>query len=173
MIEVRHVDSTEIAVWCCRYLRPYLTPDVSNYARGRQRCWLGDEPPLGKGSSKPGVPVDDATWSVLERWIEWRFDYCLVTFSGNDGIGILPHRDASFANYEGVGWNLSGQCCFRYWEERISFGRSLAVRRFGPDDPPTCTVEMVPGTLVRFNTKNLHSASPTDSRWGMNFWRAK
>lgn len=173
MIDVRQVDSSQIAAWCRDALPRYLTPDVSNYAKGRLRCWLGEEPPLGRGDSKPGVPVDDATWANLERWIEWRFDYCLVTFSGDPPVGILPHRDASFCGFEGMGWNISGTCRFSYWMGRESFGRSPDLKNYTPEHPPTHVVEMTPGTLVRFCVKNLHSAGPSRNRWGMNFWRVK
>ncbi len=174
MIETRHVNSTAIAAWCESYLKPRLAPDVSSYSRGRLRCWLGDEPHLGgRYPPSPGVEVDDATWEALERWVEWRFDYCLVTWSGPDAAGILPHRDASTLGYEVIGWNLTGTSTFHYWQGRQTFGRTPDIKGYRPSDPPTHVIRMEPGTLVRFNAKNYHSADPSPNRWGMNFWRAK
>jgi hypothetical protein len=174
VIRVSHVPAGTLHLWCEQHLRGRLRPDVSGYARGRLRCWLGEEPHLGAGRSRPGVEVDAATWERLEGWIGWRFDYCLVTYSGTEtAAGILPHRDAAYADYEAVGWNLSGFATFRYWEGRKGLGRMPDVEGYSENDLPTHTVEMTPGTLVHFNSKNLHACQPSVDRWAMNFWRAK
>ena len=36
-----------------RHVTPHLAPDVSNYARGRQRAWLQVDAPLGRPTRTP------------------------------------------------------------------------------------------------------------------------
>lgn len=120
MIEIAHrlTNCDRIVAWLDRVIRPRLRPDVSDYAKGRLRAWLRTEPTLTSPTLLlAGVPVEDAIWDRLAELIEWRYDYCLVTYSGDDTpIGITPHRDAGFANYEAISVHLSGECRFDYWE---------------------------------------------------------
>ena len=44
MLDADEVD--DIIAWLEKDIRPHLKPDVSRYARGRQRVWFGVEPPL-------------------------------------------------------------------------------------------------------------------------------
>lgn len=177
MIEVRQAppyDPEAMRSWLVETFGPHLRPDVSNYAKGRLRVWLGTEPSLSpRGAPRPGLPVSTSVLELLEALVGWQFDYCLVTYSGDTKpIGIAPHRDASYAAYEGYGLNVVGQCRFSYWNDRKAFGyaRSSGINVNGP---PTDIVDMTAGTIVRFNVKNPHSADPGPGRWGMNFWRAK
>jgi hypothetical protein len=157
-----------------RKLHPLLSEDPSGYAKGRLRVWLGTEPSLSDPKvSRPGLPLSDTVRSILESLIGWRFDYCLVTCSGSRSAGILPHRDASFADYEAFGLNLVGEATFSYWNDRQSFGKSGGTGLAPSSGPPTHVIQMTPGTLVRFNCKNVHACSPGPDRWGLNFWRAK
>lgn len=174
MIEIaRQVDPTGVLAWLNRYMGPYLSQDVSNYAKGRLRCWLDVEPDLrAPYASRPAAPCADETWAWLEAAIGERFDYCLITYSGPDAQGILPHRDAGYADYEAWGWHVSGECRFDYWNDRQSFGRgpSTGVLSHGP---ATHSVQLRPGDLVHFNCKNQHTATPGAHRWNLNFWRCK
>lgn len=108
--------------WLRDQVRPHLKPDVSGYARGRLRAWLEVEPSLTNPvTHRPGLPVGSSTdglaacrflqlkrrqspgftLDALATLIDWRFDYCLVTFSGDEQpIGITPHRDARYADFE-------------------------------------------------------------------------
>lgn len=161
--------------WLERHVRPALTPDVSNYAKGRQRCWLGVEPPLGPTQPfRKGLEIPEDRWHRLQELIDWQFDYCLVTYSGDVvPVGITPHRDASYADYEAYGLNVVGTCRFSYWEDRMGFGYTQKRSGIKYDDPPSHVVDLTPGQVTRFNCKNLHAAEPSPQRWGMNFWRAK
>lgn len=173
MIEVvRQVDPGPIQAWLETYIRPSLTPDVSNYAKGRLRCWLGWEPMLyAPFTSKPAVPTRDETWLWLQDALSIRFDYCLVTWSGPDATGILPHRDAGYADYEAWGWHVNGDCRFDYWNDRQSFYAAMSSGEAPSDGPPTHQLGLRPGDLVRFNCKNTHAATPSVGRWNLNFWR--
>lgn len=165
-----------LAAWLDRTIRPHLRPDVSRYARGRLRAWLRVEPTLTSPTRRlPGVPVDDRVWSRLGELLGRPFDYCLVTYSGDDqAIGIGPHRDAAFADFEAFGLHASGEARFDYWMGRPAFGFAPDARAFDPArDDPTHSLVLSPGQVVRFNCKNLHAATPGPGRWGLNFWAAR
>lgn len=178
MIEiVKNVDGSRVVTWLETNIKPKLTPDVSNYARGRQRAWLGIEPTLTSPTRHlQGVAVATEYLDRLANLIGWRFDYCLATYSGDgeEGVGITPHRDASYADYEAWGWNLCGTAEMRYWMGRECFGRGPTVKEHDPrQDPPTDVLQLQPGDVLRFNCKNLHAAYPSPRRWNLNFWRRK
>lgn len=176
MIETHRLeyDEEELREYLDRTVRPHMTPDISNYAKGRLRVWIGTEPSLSKhGKPKPGLQLPKMAQAFADR-INWPFDYCLVTYSGDvNPIGISPHRDASYADYEAYGWNLVGESKFLYWNDRQSFGKSASSGMAPHSGPPTHEINLAPGTVVRFNCKNLHAAIPLPRRWGVNFWRAK
>jgi hypothetical protein len=166
------LDTDRWASFLAANVRPHLKPDVSSYAKGRLRVWLGEEPNLGRPGTRPGLVVPGLC-AALEEIIDWPFDYCLVTYSGDEqATGILPHRDASYANYEAMGLNIIGRSRFLYWNDRQDFGKAPSSGVKG-DGPPTHDLVLTPGTLVRFNCKNLHQSVPEPRRWNMNFWRAK
>lgn len=180
MIEIyRRVDARtceKIQRWLESEIASSLRPDVSGYARGRMRAWLGVEPSLTDPVRlRSGVQVNDLVRRRLADAVDWIYDYALVTYSGDTTpIGITPHRDARYADYEAIGLNVSGICEFRYWEGRQSFGKSRSVVEHTPSvDPPTHTLTLQPGDCVRFNCKNFHSAAPSADRWNINFWRAR
>ena len=165
MIERRpSIQIRELTAWLDGQIRPALVPDVSAYASGRLRCWLRTEPPLSTSQhEKPGFKVQDGIWRRLEQLIDWPFDFCLVTYSGAMATGIEPHRDASYADYEAVGLNVTG-----------SFGQARDTHGYNPaKDAPTHVLELSPGNVIRFNCKNVHGAKPSAHRWAMNFWRRK
>lgn len=178
MIEIAKTlaNPEKLAAWLEQVVRPHLTPDVSNYARGRLRCWFRTEPPLSPTRPfLPGLPVDDQVWSRLAELVEWDFDYALVTYSGDErAAGIRPHRDASYADYEARAIHISGECRFDYWMGREAFGCAASKREHLPGrDPPTHQLLLSPGDVVRFNCKNLHAATPGVRRWNLNLWRQK
>lgn len=178
MIEIaRKIPNPEnIEQWLLAHVKAHLRPDVSNYAKDRLRKWLRIEPPLSPSRPYlPGLPVQDAVWDRLKELIEWDFDYCLVTYSGDEkAIGIDPHRDAGYADYEAYGLHICGECRFDYWMGRPTFGYGPSSQEHDPrKDDPTHSLVLVPGDLVRFNCKNLHSAAPGVKRWNLNFWKKK
>ncbi len=158
-------NAEQITAWLERSIRPHLRTDVSSYARGRLRAWLGKEPTLTSPTRLlPGTPVDTRILHRLEELIGWRFDYCLATYSGDqNATGISPHRDASFADFEAYGLHLSGECRFDYWEARDA----------NANKPASTSLFLQPGQLLRFNCKHLHAATPGLQRWNLNFWRTK
>jgi hypothetical protein len=113
--------------WLEAEIRKYLQKDVSNYAKGRLRTWLNIEPSLtSPTTTKQGTGVSDKIVNRLKDLICWDFDYALVTYSGdNKAIGIAPHRDASYADYEARALHISGECRFDYWMGRKEFGKSV------------------------------------------------
>lgn len=177
MIEVvkRVGDIARLHSWLETHVRGHLKPDVSKYAQGRLRAWLGVEPTLTSPTRLlQGMPVERRYLERLAEIIGWQFDYCLATYSGDvEAKGITAHRDASYADYEGWGLNVSGEAEFKYWEGRQSFGYSPCVREYTAQDPPTQILTLKPGDVTRFNVKNLHAATPGAKRWALNFWRGK
>lgn len=175
MIEIarRVPNAGKIAAWLDQAVRGHLRPDVSRYAAGRMRAWLNVEPSLTSPTTfSRGVPVGEKVWDRLKEVTGLDFDYCLATYSGDESpIGITPHRDAGFAEFEAWGLNVSGECEFRYWMTKESFGRSRDT--LPETESPTHTLVLKPGDLVRFNCKNRHAATPGTGRWNLNFWRAK
>lgn len=165
----------KIENWLETYIRKYLKPDVSNYAKGRLRTWLNKEPSLSSPTKiYEGTQVNEKVLKRLAELIEWDFDFCLVTYSGDDAIGISPHRDASYADYEAYALHISGECKFDYWMGREEFGKSPNKKEFNiKAEEPTHSLILSPGDLVHFNCKNVHAASPSARRWNANFWRSK
>jgi hypothetical protein len=176
MIVITHNigDTTNLRGWLETHIRNNLRPDVSNYAKGRLRVWLDDEPSLTANVRiSQGLRIPAGIRQRLRDLIKWDFDYALVTYSGDfEAIGIKPHRDARYADYEAVGLNVSGTCRFDYWAGRQSFGKSPNLIEYDPRyDAPTDCLNLAAGDVVKFNCKNLHSATPSKKRWNINFWR--
>lgn len=150
-----------IAGWLIPLCMPALRLDASSYARGRQRVWLGLEPSLTRDVKvKLALKLQPEQRAALAEAIEWRFDWALVTYSGDDATGITPHRDASFAAPLARGLNLAGKVRFDYWEN-------------GLDGTGKTTLDLMPGDVIAFDCKRLHACAPQPRRWNVNFWRAK
>lgn len=164
-----------LADWLYKVVRPHLRKDVSGYARKRLRVWLRTEPTLTYPTRLlPGLSVEDGILDRLKEMIEWDFDFCLVTYSGDmNPVGITPHRDACFADYEAYGLHVTGECRFDYWCDKESFGKSSGAGLVKSSDLPTHSLLLEPGQVIRFNCKNLHAATPSVGRWNLNFWKAK
>lgn len=155
----------KIEAWLESFVRAKLTPTISNYAKGRLECWLNIRPSLTTPIEHfKGLIVPEPIVLRIKELISWDFDYCLVTYSGDEKpAGILPHRDASYADYEAMSLNVSGQCKFDWWINRNAISAS---REFE-------SLILEPGMLTHFNCKHLHAATPGIKRWNMNFWKAK
>lgn len=180
-------NADKICRWLENDIRSELTPDVSSYARGRLRTWLGREPSLkAPFETKQATQLSPAIYKRFIDLIEWNFDFCLVTYSGDEiPIGIAPHMDAGYADFEARSLHLSGECLFTYWQARPAFGKSpvevpyhlnrdtKVITLDGHSARPTHTIELPVGAVTRFNCKNPHAASPGVKRWNINFWRAK
>lgn len=178
----------DIARWLEQVVRKALRPDVSNYAKGRLRAWLGVEPMLfAPFETRPGLKVSPLILDRLKELIEWDFDFCLVTYSGDEkAVGIVPHMDAGYADFEARSIHVTGECRFDYWQNRETFGAGKVTGGFsldrktyqvlGPDGNPAAATHPIilkPGDVTRFNCKDPHAASPGVGRWNLNFWRRK
>jgi hypothetical protein len=133
-------------------IKSALQPDISNYAKNRQRAWLN-----GLGEPHLSYPIisESIQHEAIDRFIrdnlDINYDFCLAHYSGDKAIGIKPHRDASYANREAYGINL-GNCNFTISDK---------------------TYELTGGEIYTFNCKVVHSADPSPHRWGLNLWTAK
>ncbi len=177
-----------LAAWLEKIVRPALRPDVSNYAKGRLRVWLGEEPMLvAPFNTRPGLAVAENVVTRLKELVEWDYDFCLVTYSGDrTAVGITPHMDAGYADFEARSIHVTGECRFDYWCNRESFGKGPKIGgfdldrqtyqvldRLGEEAEPTHALNLAPGSIVRFNCKDPHAATPGLKRWNLNFWRRK
>jgi hypothetical protein len=177
----------KLAAWLEKVVRRHLSPDVSKYAKGRLRAWLGEEPMLfAPFASKPGMEVPSFVLERLKELVGWNFDFCLATYSGDETpVGIAPHMDAGYSDFEAYSIHVTGECRFDYWMNRETFGRGPVSGGFHLDRetyqvlkgdlpaPPTHSLVLQPGAVTRFNCKNPHAATPGVKRWNLNFWRAK
>jgi hypothetical protein len=170
--------------------RHKLTADVSNYAKGRLRAWIGLEAPL---TDKQKFKV--APFGFKDKLWIWLNDFCKnkLNFSpeigllhvggadcsdpedepldGNGGeCGIKRHRDAGYADFRAVGINLIGEATFGYqsfypnqdrWSKEQNANAKLEI------------VKMSRGTCVVFNCKNPHFAQVGPNRWCINAWRIR
>jgi hypothetical protein len=70
---IRTLDTAALLTWLERTIRPALKPDISNYAKGRLRCWLGTEPTLTsptrllRGLECPKRLLNNSFFSVTQR----------------------------------------------------------------------------------------------------------
>lgn len=167
-----------------------LVPDVSNYARGRYRAWIGLEAPLTdvQPFRKAQFGYDDFLWRWLYEFCQTNLNFepeiGLVHIGGAncgdpqdnplDGrggeCGIKTHRDAGYADFRAVGINLIGEATFGYipsypHQDRWSKDQNVNAK--------IETVKMIPGTCVLFNCKNPHFAQVGPNRWCINAWRIR
>lgn len=169
-----------------------LTPDHSNYARGRRRVWLGLEAPLTSNRTFQPVHPLFSYHSPLWKWLD---GFCrkylgfvpevgLLHVGGadcsdpeetpDDGrggeCGITTHRDAAYADFKAVGINVAGTATFGYREVYPYIDRWSAPKECNGG---ACLqhVHMTPGTCVVFNCKNPHFGQAGPNRWCINAWR--
>lgn len=168
--------------------RDKLTPDVSNYANGRMRAWIGLEAPLtDKQTFKP------APFGFNDRLWIWVFKFCRAKLNfepdiallhvggadcsdpeenpidGNGGeCGIKTHRDAGYADFRAVGINLIGEATFGY---KALYPDQDKWSKVWDKEAKLEIVKMTKGTCVIFNCKNPHFAQVGPNRWCINAWR--
>ena len=124
-----------------------LKPDVSAYARGRQRYWLQKEWRLDKKCYQNGIK-DKRLWTFCKA-IFPEADLGLVVYGD---IGIKVHRD---------GWYYDNQYPNFSWSKKTN-----------PSSPEIFKVK--PGDIFEFNTKNPHAAiKPQPDRWAIFLWKKK
>jgi hypothetical protein len=187
------VIQTTISPLVIKYLednKHKLVPDVSNYAKGRYRAWIGCEAPLTDSQPFRKAPFDydDFLWA-------WLYEFCDVNLGFKPEIGLVhiggancgdptehpldgrggecgikSHRDAGYADFRAAGINLIGGATFGYvasyphqdrWSKEQNTKAQIEI------------VKMVPGTCVLFNCKNPHFAQVGPNRWCINAWRIR
>lgn len=145
-----------------------LKEDVSNYAVGRKRLWLGLEWNLRDKVFSEGFRHKELELFCKEIWKD--VDVALITYSGElNLIGIKLHRDDTYADYLGYGVNLGNDCKFTYIQSYPGYKYSN-----NPMVPPIeHNLVLKPGDVFCFNTKNKHASYPNINRWSLNLWKSK
>lgn len=156
----------------------HLESDISNYARGRKRFWLKEEPPLSKhGSYKPAVQpyerLNNFLTSICKK-AGIKFHFALVAKGEK---GIQWHRDAAYAGWKAVSINL-GACTWGYCHAYDGYGYEkvqTGPHKFKGNKPVDFyQLELTGGEVLLFNPKNLHKASPNNNdRISINIWEQK
>ena len=165
-----------------------LSTDVSNYAKGRSRAWIGCEAPLSDKYNFRSCPFgyESTLWLWLMDFSVSELGFypeCgLLHIGGADcsdptdtpingpggECGIQEHRDAGYADYRAVGINLIGEATFGYIEEYPHIDQWTRDKN---SSPKIQYVKMIPGTCVIFNCKNPHFAEVGPNRICINAWR--
>jgi len=148
------------------YLEDYkdaLEPDVSNYAKGRQRFWIRYEWDL-KNKIFRRANHCDRLWEYCKK-IFPEADLGLAAFGP---VGINLHRDDSYADWVAYSINLGEIEAWLYEPSRTTFGP-------GPQTQAEVVKVAVPsGGVIRFNCKNRHGVlNPSPDRWSINLWHVK
>lgn len=140
-----------------------LTPDVSNYAKGRMRCWLESEGPLSATRAWQPAYHDERLWSFIIKNVWPEAELGMVTYGP---VGIKAHRDATYADWEARIVNLGEVKGWQYTPGYSTFGSGPQVKR------PSITLLLKEGEVIRFNCKNEHEViGPAEDRWAINLWR--
>ena len=148
-----------------------LYPDVSNYANGRQRFWIGTEYPLSLKYQQFRSGIRDKR---LETWIRQIWEKS--GFSGRPEsalaiYGQVPiqfHPDAPCASPLAIQINLGGTV---FIHDTVPAG---PANRNGRIYTPTAPIEhtLDRGEVTRFNCKHVHSTSdPQPDRWSIIVWQ--
>lgn len=146
----------ELRLWCRERIHE-MTPDVSNYAKGRYRLWLFNECNLKTGEIVKGY-YDDRIYEFSQR-VYPGCNIGLLTFGGksenisSDGR-IQQHRDHSYAM-------------------PIAKNVNLGSAMFGYGDINHKQYQLNDGDIIEFNCKVLHSVSEilSEERFSLVFWK--
>lgn len=158
---IRHLDS----------LNGHLYPDVSNYAKGRKRFWIGTEYPLSLKYQQFRPGVRDKR---LEQWLKAIWEQSGLSGKPEAALAIygdVPieyHPDAPCAAPEAIQVNLGGTT---FIHDTVPAGPS---NRNGRIYTPTAPIEhtLDRGEVTRFNCKHVHAtAAPQPDRWSIIVWQ--
>ena len=150
-----------------RHVAPHLAPDVSNYARGRQRAWLEIEAPprphaalAARPRLRPALALAGPGLAAVppgERTRPGGWPYGAT--SASPGTATRPTRRATPSS------STSGRATFEIDAERDSAnGRPL--------DP--VSLDLRPGDVIAFDCKHQHRVLDADpARWSVVLWRLK
>ena len=148
-----------------------LYPDVSNYARGRQRFWIGTEYPLSLKYQQFRSGVRDKR---LEEWLKATWEKSGLSGKPEAALAIygdVPikyHPDAPCAAAEAIQINLGGTV---FIHDTVPAGPK---NRNGRIYTPTAAIEhtLDKGEVTRFNCKHVHATvEPQPDRWSIIVWQ--
>ena len=148
-----------------------LRPDVSNYAKGRQRMWLNTEYPLSLKYQqfRPGIN-DERLWGWIQQvWAKSQLSgqpESALAIYGN--VPIDFHTDAPCAAPECIQINLGGTT---FIHDTVPAGQSNRNGRiYRPTSPIEHTLDK--GEITRFNCKHVHATvEPQPDRWSIIVWQ--
>ena len=141
--------------------RNLLIPDVSSYARGRQRFWLQHEWNLKLRCFQPAL-VDQELWSMCLKWMP----NAKLGLAVHGPVGISLHRDDSYADWRTVGINLGE---IEGWQYDGQYPEFHWTKERNPSNVRICRVPV--GGVFAFNCKNPHAAlKPAENRWAIFLW---
>ena len=151
-------------------LNSHLYPDVSNYAKGRKRFWIGTEYPLSLKYQQFRTGVRDKR---LEQWLKRLWEQSGLSGKPEAALAIygdVPieyHPDAPSAAPEAIQVNLGGTT---FIHDTVPAGPS---NRNGRIYTPTAPIEhtLDKGEVTRFNCKHVHcTVAPQPDRWSIIVW---
>ena len=152
-------------------LSGHLHPDLSNYAKGRERFWIETEFPLSlKHQSFKGGVKDKRLWD----WINTVWEKSQINGKPEAALAIygkVPiefHTDAPCAAPEAIQINLGGTT---FIHDSVPSGPSNRNGRiFTPSSPIEHTLDR--GEVARFNCKHIHATvAPQPDRWSIIVWQ--
>ena len=152
-------------------LNSNLYPDVSNYAKGRQRFWIGTEYPLSLKYQQFRSGVRDKR---LEQWIKSIWEQSGLPGKAEAALAIygeVPidfHPDAPCADPLAIQINLGGTTFIH--DSVPASARNRNGRIYTPSSPIEHTLDM--GEITRFNCKHVHATvAPKPDRWSIIVWQ--
>jgi hypothetical protein len=143
----------------CQSIKPYMTSDNSNYAKGRKRLWLFHECNLRNTELIRGFGIFD---NRLRNFCQRVFPGCnigLISYGGEGSTGTIDwHRDHTYSQPIARTINL-GESTFGY-----DLNREGGDRR---------ELKLRDGEIIEFNCKHPHALLSIDSkeRFGINLWK--
>ena len=151
-----------------RHVKGALSPDVSNYAKGRTRAWLQREMPLGPTQrEKPGLIIPEL-WAALSGiWAKHLPGRPQTGLAVHGRIGIRVHRDASYARPACMNVNL-GQALWFHDPDRNG--------KQDYDTPREKSIALRGGEVIAFDCKHPHGSivtAPDGDRWAIILWQVK
>ena len=148
-----------------------LRPDVSNYANGRQRFWIGTEYPLSLKYQQFRSGVRDAR---LEKWIRSVWEQSGLNGRPESALAIFGHipiefhPDAPCAAPKAVQINLGGTTFIHDSVPATNANRNGRI--YTPTAPIEHTLDK--GEVTRFNCKHVHATvAPQPDRWSIIVWQ--
>jgi len=152
-------------------LSGHLYPDVSNYAKGRERFWIGTEYPLSLKYQQFRSGVRDKR---LEQWIR--------TIWKQSGLGGRPEAALAIYGKVPIEWHPDAPCAAANSIQINLGGTVFAIDSVpaGPDNrngriyTPTAATEYTldRGEVTRFNCKHVHcTIDPEPDRWSIIVWQ--